>query len=71
MKDVANAFLNHDQVLLDAGELSPRTFENYKVASDTLVAHLGKARLVADLDPQDFAGSRVRWRRSGGRTGSA
>ena len=25
------------------------------MAADTLVAHMGKTRLVADLDPQDFA----------------
>jgi integrase len=38
--------------------LSPHTFANYKRASDTLVAHVGKSRLVADLDPEDFAGLR-------------
>src|SRR5436309_6914194 len=30
VKDVANAFLNAKQALLDAGELSPHTFANYK-----------------------------------------
>ena len=58
VKDVANGFLNHKQALLDAGELSPHTFANYKRATDTMVAHIGKARLVADLDPQDFAALR-------------
>jgi hypothetical protein len=58
VKDVANAFLNHKQALLDAGELAPRTYAKYKVASDTLVDHIGKRRIVADLDPQDFAGLR-------------
>jgi integrase len=60
VKDVANAFLNHKQALLDAGELSPRTFAKYKVAADTLVDHIGKRRLVADLDPEDFAGLRAK-----------
>jgi hypothetical protein len=55
VKDVANAFLNAKIALLESGELSPHTFANYKRAVDTLVAHTGKTRLVADLDAQDFA----------------
>ncbi len=60
MKDAANAFLNHKQALLDAGELSPHTFANYKRAADALVSHMGKTRIIADLDPQDFAALRNR-----------
>ena len=45
---------------MKTGELSPRTWAGYKIAADELVAHLGKARLVADLDPQDFASLRNR-----------
>src|SRR5262245_51600716 len=45
IKEVANAFLNHKQALLDAGELAPRTWEEYKEAADLVVAHLGKGRL--------------------------
>jgi integrase len=55
VKDVANAFLNAKDALLDAGELSPHTRANYQRAADTLVTHTGRSRLVADLDPQDFA----------------
>ena len=58
VKDVANAFLNHKQALLDAEELSPHTWDNYTRAAEELVARMGKTRLVADLDPQDFAGLR-------------
>ena len=58
VKDVANAFLNAKLALLDAGELSPHTFANYKRAAATLLTHLGKGRLVADLDPQDFSALR-------------
>jgi integrase len=58
VKDVANQFLNAKQALLDAGELSPHTFANYKVAAVEVVSHWGKARLAADLDPQDFAALR-------------
>jgi integrase len=58
VKDVANAFLNHKKDRLETGELSPLTWTNYKGAADTLVIHLGKTRLVADLAPQDFAALR-------------
>src|SRR5580700_9859527 len=37
VKDVANAFLIHKQDLLDAGELSPRTWAQYKETCDLLV----------------------------------
>jgi integrase len=60
MKDAANAFLNAKQALVDAGELSPRTWAEYKAMTDELVAHLGKGRLVADLDPEDFASLRAK-----------
>ena len=36
VKDVANAFLTHKKALLDAGELSPRTWADYKAATDLL-----------------------------------
>ncbi|HEY7312477.1 MAG TPA: tyrosine-type recombinase/integrase [Gemmataceae bacterium] len=60
VKDVANAFLNHKKSLLDAGELSPHTWAKYKTAADETIAHLGKSRLAADLDSQDFAALRER-----------
>src|SRR5262249_4717574 len=49
VKDLANAFLNHKRDLLDAGELSPRTWAQYKETCDQLLEHLGKQRLVSDL----------------------
>jgi integrase len=58
VKDVANGFLNVKKALLDAGELSPHTFANYRVAAEALVTHLGKSRLATDLDQQDFAALR-------------
>jgi integrase len=58
VKDVVNAFLNAKKALQDAGELSPRTWAEYKAMTDELVAHLGRGRLVADLDPEDFASLR-------------
>src|SRR5262245_37193426 len=55
VKDVCNAFLNHKKDKQDAGELSPRTWAKYKEVTDLLVSRFGKARLVADLRPDDFA----------------
>jgi hypothetical protein len=58
VRDVANAFLNHKRSLLDAGELSPRTWGEYKEVCDLLVEKLGKRRVVTDLGPDDFAAMR-------------
>lgn len=60
VKETANAFLNAKQALLDAGELSPVTFAGYKRTCDEIVAAFGKQRLVADLQPDDFAALRNR-----------
>src|SRR5262249_51356697 len=60
IKDLANAFLNHKQTLVTAGELSPLTWADYKRVADELVSHLGKTRVVTDLDPEDFAGLRTK-----------
>src|SRR5262245_45121972 len=66
VKGAANDFLNGKQALVAAGELSPRTWAGYKIAADELVRHLGKARLVSDLDPQDFASLREKMSRKWG-----
>jgi integrase len=58
VKDVVNGFLVHRAALRDAGEITPRTWNEYKDVCDLLVAHLGKSRLVADIDPEDFASLR-------------
>jgi integrase len=55
VKEATNVFLAHKEALLDAGELSPRTWQGYKAATDEVIATFGKARLVSDLDPEDFA----------------
>jgi integrase len=60
VKDLANTFLNHKQTLVDAGELSPLTWADYKRVADELVNHTGKTRIVADLDADDFAGLRTK-----------
>jgi hypothetical protein len=58
VKDVANDFLNAKRALVDAGELSPRTWADYKQVCDLVVAHLGKSRPAEDAGPDDFAALR-------------
>jgi integrase len=55
VKDVVNAFRNSKTKLQEAGELSPRTWADYKRVCDLLVAHFGRQRIVSDLHPEDFA----------------
>jgi integrase len=65
VKDVANDFLNVKQALVGAGELSQRTWDDYKEACDLLVGQVGRGRLASDLDPSDFTALRnkaaARW----------
>src|SRR5262249_26599271 len=60
VKDLCNHFLNYKRTLMEAGELSPLTWADYKRVSDELVHHLGKTRIVTDLDPEDFASLRTK-----------
>jgi hypothetical protein len=55
VKDLANAFLIAKSEARDAGELSPRTLDDYRSIMVMLVEGLGKQRGVTTLDPQDFA----------------
>ena len=54
LKDLCNSFWRTKRAKLLAGELSPRTFQHYVDATDTIVAHFGKERRVDDLKPDDF-----------------
>jgi integrase len=60
IKDVVNAFLFAKEALVDTGELSPRTWADYKRVCDLVLAHFGKGRLAADVDPDDFASLRAK-----------
>src|SRR5262249_30872940 len=66
VKVLVSEFLAAKQEALDAGELSRRTWDEYRAMGDELVAHMGKGRLVADLDPDDFAGLRTKLARKWG-----
>jgi integrase len=58
VKDLANRFLNAKKALVEAGELSPRTWDEYKATCVLIVSHFGKGRLLADVDTADFASLR-------------
>src|SRR5262249_17224794 len=60
VKDLSNRLLNVKQLVVDGGELSPRTWADYKGACDLVVSRLGKGRALADLDQEDFAGLRTK-----------
>jgi integrase len=54
VKDLCNSFLNAKLTKVESGELTRRSWEDYKAACELVVAHFRKGRLVADLDPDDF-----------------
>jgi integrase len=66
VKQAVNAFLEAKEAARDAGELSPRTWAQYKETCDCLMKHFVGSRLVADLGPDDFGALRrklaKRWR---------
>src|SRR5215831_9152488 len=49
MKDVSNAFLNAKKESVKSGELSSRTWDDYKAVSDLTIKKFGKRRLVSNL----------------------
>jgi integrase len=58
IKELCNQFLNAKRNMVESGELTNRSWQDYKAACDLIVSHFGKSRLVADLDPEDFAALR-------------
>jgi integrase len=65
VKDICNDFLNAKQSLVDAGEITSRTWRDYKQVCDLVVANFGKGRAADDVGPDDFAALRnkvaLRW----------
>ncbi|HEY1381021.1 MAG TPA: tyrosine-type recombinase/integrase [Gemmataceae bacterium] len=51
---LAGRYLTTKKRKLDAGELSPRSFADYTATCKGIIKAFGKARLVADLRPEDF-----------------
>ena len=54
VKDLCNRFLTAKQQKCASGEMSLRTFAEYRQSTDRLIATFGKERLVADLASDDF-----------------
>jgi integrase len=59
VKDLCNRFLTAKKYKLDAGELSPRMFAEYKQTAERLAEQFGKNRLVIDLASDDFEALRA------------
>jgi integrase len=57
--NLCNRFLTAKHHQLAAGEVTPRTFAEYKATTDRLVARFGKNRLADDLASDDFEALRA------------
>jgi integrase len=53
-KELVNRFLRAKAALRDAGEITRRSWDDYKAACDIIIEDFGKSRLVEDIDPDDF-----------------
>ena len=53
--ELCNAFLRHCRAKADAGEMAERTYKDYEVTTDRIVAIFGKRQTVEGLRPDDFA----------------
>jgi integrase len=58
VKELCNHFLSAKEDMVNADELSMRTWTGYEQACRFLVEHLGKSRLASDVDQDDFAAMR-------------
>jgi integrase len=54
LRDLANRFLTSKQHLVQTGEIAQRTFNDYYVTCDRLIAEFGRTRLMTDLASDDF-----------------
>jgi integrase len=57
--DLCERFLNAKRALVESGELSPRTFGQYRSNCEKLIAQFGKHRPVNDIAADDFEALRV------------
>src|SRR5262245_50513292 len=64
--DLGKAFLAAKKEALDAGELSPRTWADYGSIMAKMAKGLGKERVAASLDPQDFAALKAKLAKKNG-----
>jgi integrase len=66
VKDVANSFLRAKEEAVKAGELSRRTWLDYKSIMEMMCKGMGARRLVSDLEPADFAALKSKLARRNG-----
>jgi hypothetical protein len=66
LKELCNKFTRAKKALVDSGELTNRSWEDYKAASVVILKQFGGSRLLADLDPDDFAALRTKLARKWG-----
>lgn len=52
--EMCDRFLQAKEVQRDAGELTPRSWNDYKATTDRIVAKFGRDRAISDLRPVDF-----------------
>ncbi len=54
VRDLANRFMTVKKMMLESGELAPRSWQDYYNTSERLVQEFGGERLVDDLGADDF-----------------
>ncbi len=60
IKELCNRFLYSKKLLMDSGELAPKTWRDYLDVCERLAKHLGKETDVATLRAEDFERLRAR-----------
>lgn len=55
VRDLCNEYLTVKERLLESGDIVQRTFRAHREVCGRTIGFLGRARLVADLRPEDFA----------------
>jgi integrase len=61
LQEVIGRFLDAKKVRVDAGEMSPRTWDAYYTICAELVKAFGKTRLITDILPEDFQQLYLAW----------
>jgi integrase len=54
LRDICNSFLTAKKQLLDAGEITVRSFGEYRETTDRLIRVFGKDRVIDHLNAEDF-----------------
>lgn len=60
VKQLVNKYLNAKRHLVESGELSPRSFADYRATCESITGHFGKKKVVATLCPEDFGRFRAK-----------